>query len=370
MDFYLPAVPSLQAWFGVDVTVAQATIAVFLVGLGASQLIWAEIMSRLGPRQCVRLGVWLLVLASVGAALAPNIETLIALRTIQGFAAGAATVVAPSVVRATLADADAVRGLAAIAMIEAVVPAIGPVAGAVLLRYTDWRGTFWILAVSTLAVIPFAVRAAPSELPGLDRRVVATYASILANRRYTRLALSHALSMGALLTFIASAPQLMTHALALGPAGFAGLQVIGVAAFIIMASQAGRISSRVGAPRAVQLGAVVQLGVCLAILGVSKLLELPFAAFAVFWFLFCGALAVRGPSAFSEALKVPASQLGRASAMLVLLILLAGAVGTQLVAPFMDGSSTTGLLLGVTIPCAISVALVVPYPAPPAPSPA
>lgn len=92
------------------------------------------------------------------------------LRTIQGFAAGSATVLAPSVVRATLADADAVRGLAAISMVEAIVPAAGPVLGAALLSCTDWRATFWIIAVSTLAVIPFALRAVPHELPGLDRR--------------------------------------------------------------------------------------------------------------------------------------------------------------------------------------------------------
>ena len=58
MDFYLPAVPSLQAWFGIEVTLAQATIAVFLAGLAVSQVVWAEIMARLGPRSTVRIGVW------------------------------------------------------------------------------------------------------------------------------------------------------------------------------------------------------------------------------------------------------------------------------------------------------------------------
>ena len=362
MDFYLPAVPSLQTWFGIEVTLAQATIAVFLAGLAASQLLWAEVMARLGPRASVHVGVWLLIAASVGAAFAANIEALIVMRTIQGIAAGAATVVAPSVVRATLADADAVRGLAAIAMVEAIIPAVGPALGAVVLAHFDWRMTFAIVAVATLAVLPFAVRAAPRELPGLDRSVSSSYRSILANRRYTRLALSHALSMGALLTFVASAPQLMAHALELGASAFAVLQLIGVAAFMIFASQAGRISARIGAPRAVQLGSAIQLVVCLVMLVLARSTEPPFVAFAGFWFVFCAALAIRGPSAFSEALDVPASQLGRASAVMVLFILLAGAIGTQLVAPFMAGHSSTGLLIGMVVPCAISLALVVPYP--------
>ncbi len=365
MDFYLPAVPSLQRNLGIDVSVAQATVAVFLVSLAASQLVWAEVMARIGPRRSVRIGVWLLVGASVGAALAPSIEALIVLRAIQGFAAGSATVVAPSVVRATLADADAVRGLAAIAMVEAIVPAAGPVLGAALLSYADWRATFWIIAVSTLAVIPFALRAVPHELPGLDRQISSAYRTILTNLRFMRLALSHALSMGALLTFIASAPQLMVNALDGGPKEFAALQIVGVAAFMLLASQSGRISARISPRRAVQSGAVVQLASCVVMLVMSRWLRLSFLAFVVFWFLFCGALAVRGPAAFSEALKLPASQLGRASALMVLFILLAGALGTQIVAPFIGGLSPTGLLIGVTVPCLLSSVLVLRYPAEP-----
>lgn len=362
MDFYLPAVPTLQAWFGIGVTGAQATVAVFFAGLAASQLVWAEVMSRFGPRHAVRLGVWLLILASIGAVFAPNIETLTAMRAIQGIAAGAATVVAPSVVRATLSDSDAVRGLAAIAMVEALIPALGPVLGTALLAWTDWRGTFVVLAIVTAAVLPFAIRATPRELPGIDRTISASYSHILANRRFLRLAISHALSMGALLTFIASAPQLMIHALDLGVGHFAILQVVGVAAFMILASQSGSISARIGAPRAVQLGAFIQLGASVVMLALDRLVDLSFAALATFWFVFCAALAIRGPAAFSEALKLPASQLGRGSAIMVLVILLAGAIGTQLVAPFMDGQSATALLFGITVPCVISTLLVVPYP--------
>lgn len=60
---------------------------------------------------------------------------------------------------------------------------------------------------------------------------------------------------GALLTFVASAPQLMRHALELGASAFALLQVLGVASFIVMASQSGRISQRLGPAGAIRVGA-------------------------------------------------------------------------------------------------------------------
>jgi len=363
MDLYLPAVPALQLGLGISVPLAQATIAVYLAGLAGAQLLWGELLNRLGPRRCMEVGLALLALTSLGCALAPDIEVLLVLRLLQGVAAAAATVVAPTVVRATLADADVVRGIAAISMVEAIVPAAGPVLGALLLTVVDWRGTFWVLAGLSLLVLPWVVKIAPRQLPGLNLAHDASYAAILRNRSYLRLALSHALCIGALLTFLASAPQLLLHALGLGSGAFALLQVLGVGSFMLGASQSGRLAKRLGHARVVRLGAAVQVLACtLALLGAS-LGHLSYAAVAAYWMCFCGSLAIRGPATFVDALAVPPAQMGRATAMLILALLAAGALGTQLVAPFLGGEgSATPLFCGVLLQLLASAALVWRYP--------
>jgi hypothetical protein len=56
--------------------------------------------------------------------------------------------------------------------------------------------------------------------------------------------------------------------------------------------------------------------------------------------------------------------MGRASALMVLLLLIAGALGVQGVAPFIGGTSAAplaGAMLAMTL---LSLALVVPYPRP------
>lgn len=360
MDLFLPAVPTLQVGLGTTVTLAQASIAVFLAGLAASQLVWGEAIGWLGPRRCVMVGVGMLVVASAGCALAPDIGWLLAMRFVQGAASGAATVVAPTVVRATLSDADAVRGLAAIQMIESIVPAAGPVLGAALLWLMDWRGLFWVLAAVTLAVLPFVVRVTPRQLPGVDAAVKSGHLHILANRKYLRIALSQSLCMGALLTFVASTPQLMAHALGLGASAFAGLQVMSVLTFMAVISQSGRLHRRLGATCCIQLGATLHVALCAALLVGAWLTPLPYAAFAVFWCGFCGALAIRAPASFSEALSLPTSQMGRGSAMLMLGILAAGAVGTQAVAPFLGQAAAWPLAAAMLGFSAISLALVMP----------
>ncbi|MBW8847894.1 MAG: MFS transporter [Burkholderiales bacterium] len=367
MDLYLPAVPALQAGMGISVPMAQATIAVYLAGLAGAQLLWGELLNRLGPRRSIEIGLGLLALTSLGCALAPNIETLLVMRLLQGVAAAAATVVAPTVVRATLSDADVVRGIAAISMVEAIVPAAGPVIGAAMLRVVDWRGTFWVLAALALLVLPWVVKIAPRKLPGLNLAHDASYAAILRNRSFLRLAASHALCIGALLTFLASAPQLLQHTLGLGTAAFALLQVLGVSAFMLGATQSGRLAARLGHARVVQWGCAVQVLACALALGVTLVWKQPpYAVVVAYWVSFCGALAIRGPATFGDALALPPAQMGRATALLILVLLAAGSVGTQLVAPFMGhADSAAPLFGGVLLMLLASAALVWRYPAVP-----
>lgn len=364
MDLYLPAVPALQADLAVSVPLAQATVAVYLAGLAGAQLLWGELLNRMGPRRCMEVGLALLALTSLGCALAPGIELLLAMRLLQGVAAAAATVVAPTVVRATLGDADVVRGIAAISMVEAIVPAAGPVLGALMLPLIGWRGTFWLLASLALLVLPWVVRIAPRRLPGLDSSHDAGWLGLLRNRSYLRLAASHALCIGALLTFLASAPQLLLHSLGQGTAAFAVLQVLGVGSFMLGATQSGRLAARFGHARVVQWGSGAQLLACGLALGVTLAWgRPPYAVVLAYWMSFCGALAVRGPATFGDALAVPPAQMGRGTALLVLALLAAGSIGTQAVAPFMGrADSAAPLFASVLLMLAASAALVWRYP--------
>jgi predicted MFS family arabinose efflux permease len=237
------------------------------------------------------------------------------------------------------------------------------VLGAALLVYTSWRGTFWILAAASLLLLPIVVRITPRELPGLDRSTPAGYGVILANRRFLRLILSHALVIGALLMFVASAPQFLRNVYGLGASAFAALQVMGVAGFIATASRTSRIAARIGNETAVKLGSIAQIVLCAALALFSLAGYASYPVLLVFWCAFCSLLAVRGPPAISDALHLPAAQMGRASAVMVLSFLAATALGTQLIAPFLERSSMLPMAVGMLLMTLGSIALISPYPA-------
>lgn len=93
MDMFVPALPELPGDLRTTVALSQATVAVFFAALAGSQLLWGELFTRLGPRRTVVLSTLALAATSVGCALAPGIDTLLAMRAAQGFFAGASMVV-------------------------------------------------------------------------------------------------------------------------------------------------------------------------------------------------------------------------------------------------------------------------------------
>lgn len=366
MDLVLPAVPTLQAELGVSVAAGQATLSVFLLALAASQLLWGEVFTRHGPRSTALAGTLLLLAGTAGCALASDITWLLACRFLQGLGAGAATVVAPSVIRASLPEREATRGLGWVAMMESLVPACGPVLGAALLLLADWRGLFWALLAATVLITPWALAATPRTLPGVHAHERASHAALLRNPRFTRPALAHALAFAALLCFVASAPQMLRLSVGWGPTGFATLQGAGVLAFLGSTWISGRLSHR-DAPRynphaLARAGAWGQALLTAAWALAGLWLTPGVLFFGVFWVLFCALLGVRGPATMALALSLPAAQMGRAAGMLMLALLGISAAAAQAVAPWLEAAPVGAVAGCMALCCAASLWALGPAP--------
>ena len=88
-DLYLPALPALTQGFGASMVQAQLTLTALLLAFGTSQLVWGPLSDQWGRRPVLLGGIVAYTVAAVAATLAPNIEALIAVRTLQGIAMGA-----------------------------------------------------------------------------------------------------------------------------------------------------------------------------------------------------------------------------------------------------------------------------------------
>ncbi|WP_374581424.1 MFS transporter [Pseudoduganella sp.] len=350
-DLYLPAIPAMRAELGASITSAQATMAVFMAALALSQLAWGWAADRFGDRRTIVAGTVLLGGGSLLCALAPGIESMLAGRLVQGLGAGAATVAVPALIRRRFDAADGVKALAVVAMVESTIPALGPVAGTAIVLHASWRSTFWLIAVLALLLLPLVARivgAAPAPRPAAAGSA-GGYLPLLRNRLYLRYALSYAAMFGALLMYVASAPELVTHALGLGIEAFAALQIFGVLAFMAGAAVAVRMVKQLGERWLMRSGMLLQylagaglVGMALAgLAGAAGLVCL-----AVVAALFCGGLGLRGAATMGGALQAAGDSAGKGSGLLMFLSFAAVAGATQLVAPFLHaGLLPVGVLL-------------------------
>ena len=76
----VPALPVLVTAFGSDISVAQMTVSLYMVGLAVSQIVMGPLSDRYGRRPILLGGIALMVVASIGGILAQTLPQLIVAR--------------------------------------------------------------------------------------------------------------------------------------------------------------------------------------------------------------------------------------------------------------------------------------------------
>src|SRR6201746_2234482 len=73
----VPALPVLAASFGRDISIAQMTVSLYMVGLACSQIVMGPLSDRFGRRPVLLAGLGLMVAASLSCSFAETMPQLI-----------------------------------------------------------------------------------------------------------------------------------------------------------------------------------------------------------------------------------------------------------------------------------------------------
>jgi len=159
------AVPSIMGAFGVGQDLAQFASTAFLATMVASQLLNTWAVQAFGQRAafCAALGIF--VVGAFVAAGAPNIETLIFGRILQGFAAG---LVQPIVLAAVVAAFPPERRGMAVGIYGLAVtlaPSFGPWLGGLAIDALSWREMFLVPLPLVAAAFLIGLMSMPGAKP-------------------------------------------------------------------------------------------------------------------------------------------------------------------------------------------------------------
>jgi YNFM family putative membrane transporter len=156
--------PELARDLDVSPSRAGLTVSVVVVAVAAGAWAWGPISDRVGRPRAIRAAAWLLVAPSVGVALAPTFELLLACRALQGLCMpGLLVVGAPYVVEAFLPRVGArVMGWYVGALVLGGL--VGRVGVALATAVVGWRA-----AIGALTLLPLAAALAMrGGLPEVD----------------------------------------------------------------------------------------------------------------------------------------------------------------------------------------------------------
>ncbi|MBY6034498.1 multidrug effflux MFS transporter [Marinobacter daepoensis] len=226
VDMYLPALPQIGADFHTGTDQVQLTLSLYLAGFALAQLICGPLADRFGRKPIMVGGFLLFALASVGCALATNIETLQLSRFLQALGGSAGPVLGRAIVRDIYTPRDAAKILALLASIMALAPAVAPTLGGLMVAGFSWHWIF--IAMGGYALLMAAVTAfgIPEPLPPSHRQplrprqLFANYRRISTDASFLGYTLTNAAIYGGLFAFLSGASFVLIDVLGVKPEHF------------------------------------------------------------------------------------------------------------------------------------------------------
>ncbi len=152
------ALPVIRKDLGASLADLEWTVNAYTLTFAVLLLTGAALGDRFGRRRLFTIGMGVFTLGSIGAALAPNVEALVAFRALQGFGGAIVTPLTLTILSAAV-PADK-RGLALGAWggIGGLAVAIGPLVGGAVVQGISWQWIFWLNVPIGLVLMPLAAR--------------------------------------------------------------------------------------------------------------------------------------------------------------------------------------------------------------------
>lgn len=332
IDMYLPSFPAIVQ--GLDATQGEVerTLASYLIGLAAAQIIYGPLADRYGRKPPLLAGLAIFTAASVACAFTNDIEHLTLWRVVQALGGAAGMVVPRAVVRDNLNTRDAAKALSLLLLIMGVTPILGPVVGGQVLFIAGWRGIFGIMALVGAILLVAAVRNMKETLPRekavpLNALTIArNYWSLLRDRQFIFYALAGGLGSAGIFTFISGAPRVLINIYGVDPRNFGFIFGLGAASLILASQFSARLLDRHPPEKLLilaQSAAVVSSLIGLAFT-LAGWLPLPLLMLSLMGFM--ASQGFVNPNAAALALSRQGHRLGVASAMMGTVQMVSGAL--------------------------------------------
>lgn len=260
VEMYLSSLPEIARDYEASFASVQLTLTLFLLAMGAGQLLFGPFVDAYGRRRPLLIGLVLFILCSLGSAWAPTLQILIGFRFVQGLGSALTLVVMMSMVRDVSHGAKATKLFALLMTISGIAPILAPALGGFIDAYFGWRAIMVTLAILGIATLCNSWLNLPETLSA-DKRdplhlgaACRTYMAIGKDRRFLLPALSIAAVFFFLFVYVGGATLVYQETYGLTAQSFGTLFGVTGCAILFGAMFAGRLITVLGLNRLTWMG--------------------------------------------------------------------------------------------------------------------
>lgn len=362
IDMYLPALPAIGASLGAGVGAVQWSLTAFFIALGVGQLFYGPVSDMVGRKPPLYAGLALFSLASVGCALATDIQTLVILRFVQGLGAAAGMAIPRAVVRDLHTGAEAARLMSLLMLVFSISPLLAPLAGSGVIALMGWRGVFWAVAIAAVAGLVLVSQGLHETRPASERResglgsALQGYGLLLRDTHYLGLVFIGGCSMAGFFVYLAGSPFVLINHYGLSPVQYSLAFSVNAAAFFVSAQFNARLGRRFGLVPTVKFAVSAAGVVMVALLAYYLVGGDELAVLLVLYFVASGFMGLVIPTTSVLALEQHGAIAGTASALLGTLQMLMGAAAMGVVGVFANGEPLP-MVIGMAVGALMGLAL-------------
>ncbi|MBI5129581.1 MAG: multidrug effflux MFS transporter [Rhodopseudomonas palustris] len=318
---FVPALPILAQDFASDISVAQMTVSLYMVGLACSQLIMGPLSDRFGRRPVLLAGLALMVVASIGCIFAHTLPQLIAARFFQALGGASGMVISRAVIR-DLYSRDRVGGMLSLVIaVMMIAQMLSPLFGGLIETALGWRAIFYVVTAGAVIVAAAIALALPETrrrdgpaVPGSFRRDVG---ALFRSRAFIGYALCQVLASAIIFTFAGGGPYVVVTQMGRTSAEYGAWFASSGFAYLLGNVFCVRFSPRYSLDKLIWFGLAMQIGGALLNLvwGVLGWNQVPSWLFVTHMIIMFGNASVMA-NATAGAISIRPQAAGTASGML------------------------------------------------------
>ncbi|MBS0287072.1 MAG: Bcr/CflA family efflux MFS transporter [Proteobacteria bacterium] len=298
-DMYLPGLPLLMEEFQISQSVAQDTLLYWFLGSASLQLLMGPLSDRFGRKVVLILGVLMFSASSFACAYTSNIHVFLIARFIQGCVVCAVVVAGYAAIHESYDTFVAIKIISLMGAIVILAPAFGPILGALVIEFTDWRAIFYILTGWGLLSLLMLSLATPSrqkeKIPLQLKNIFKDYWQIITRKAFLIFTLPFCFMFLSLICWVVQCPFILMESYHQSPIQYGLIQLYVFGGFIVGAQITTLLIHRVNPISLIKWGVSIGLLGALSFVITSFMLLPLYAMVISMIFVALGAAMTFGP---------------------------------------------------------------------------